>query len=146
MVGQLALMAVYVLALAGTDPVTEGVALEFAQVTGVVLLVAAVAIGVWSFSLIRRTISIFPAPTGDAELVRAGPFRLVRHPIYLSVILGALGLALVLLNPFALVVALVFIPFFMAKTGHEEDLLMERFPEYREYRSAVPYRIIPWVM
>jgi len=91
-------------------------------------------------------ISIYPAPTSDSELVRGGPFRLVRHPIYLAVILGTIGLALGTLNPTALVAALLFVPFFMAKTGHEEDLLIERFPEYREYRSVVPYRLIPWVM
>jgi protein-S-isoprenylcysteine O-methyltransferase Ste14 len=109
-------------------------------------MAAAVVIGVWSFILMGRSISIFPAPLRDADLVRRGPFRLVRHPIYLAVIIGSIGLALAALNPFALVIALVFVPFFMAKTGHEEDLLIEQFPEYREYRSTVPYRLIPWVM
>jgi protein-S-isoprenylcysteine O-methyltransferase Ste14 len=145
-VGQLVLMAIYVLALVGTDPVQEGVGLGFARGTGVALMVAAVVIGVWSFTLMGRSISIFPAPLSDAELVRRGPFRLVRHPIYLAVIIGFVGLALAALNPFALVIALVFVPFFMAKTGHEEDLLVQQFPEYREYRSTVPYRLIPWVM
>ena len=44
-----------------------------------------------------------------ARLVDRGPYRLVRHPIYLAVILGALGLALAFLNTAAVVVALVFI-------------------------------------
>jgi protein-S-isoprenylcysteine O-methyltransferase Ste14 len=145
-VGQLVLMSIYVLALVGTDPVEEGVGLGFARGTGVALMAAAVVIGVWSFILMGRSISIFPAPLRDADLVRRGPFRLVRHPIYLAVIIGSIGLALAALNPFALVIALVFVPFFMAKTGHEEDLLIEQFPEYREYRSTVPYRLIPWVM
>lgn len=145
-VGQLVLMAIYVMALIGTDPVQEGVGLGFARGTGLALIAAAGVIAVWSFILMGRSISIFPAPPSDAELVRRGPFRLVRHPIYLAVIIGSIGLALVALNPFALVIALVFVPFFMAKTGHEEDLLVEQFPEYREYRSTVPYRLIPWVM
>jgi protein-S-isoprenylcysteine O-methyltransferase Ste14 len=34
----------------------------------------------------------------------------------------------------------------MAKSGHEEALLVEEFPEYREYRSVVPYRLIPFVL
>ena len=145
-VGQLALMGVYTLALLGTDPVSEGVALGFARAIGLSLVAVAIVIGVWSFNLMGWFISIYPAPTSDSELVRGGPFRLVRHPIYLAVILGTIGLALGTLNPTALVSALLFVPFFMAKTGHEEDLLIERFPEYREYRSVVPYRLIPWVM
>ena len=145
-VGQLALMVVYAVALVGTDPVSEGIGLGFARGTGLVLVGVAVILGVWAINLIRDSISIFPAPANNAELVTKGPFRVVRHPIYLAVILGSIGLALADLNPTALVAGLVFVPFFMAKSGHEEDLLVERFPEYRQYRATVPYRLIPWVM
>ncbi|GMQ86074.1 MAG: hypothetical protein BMS9Abin07_1646 [Acidimicrobiia bacterium] len=145
-VGQLALLGLYVLGLLGTDPVSEGVALGFARGSGLALIAVATVIGLWSLILVRRSLSVFPAPTDNASLIRRGPFRLVRHPMYLAVVLGTVGLALAALNPSALVVALVFVPFFMAKSGHEEDLLMDRFPEYREYRSTVAYRIIPWVL
>lgn len=145
-VGQLVLMGLYAVALIGTDPVSEGIGLGFAQITGLVVVAGAVVIGVWSLGLLRRALTIYPAPLSDAELVARGPYRLVRHPIYLAVIMGTVGLALAALSPFALVAALVFVPFFMAKSGHEEVLLVESYPEYREYRSAVPYRLIPWVL
>jgi len=145
-VGQLILFVVFGLALFSTDPIGEGIGLGFARGTGFALIAAAAVLGAWTFALIGKHYSIYPAPTGEAELVRRGPYRLVRHPMYLAVILGTIGLALAALNPTALVVALVFVPFFMAKSGHEEDLLMERFPAYREYRSMVPHRLIPWVL
>ncbi len=145
-VGQLALLGIYALALVGTDPVNEGIGLGFARSTGLALAVVALVIGVWSLRVLRRSLSIYPAPLSDAELVLRGPYRLVRHPIYLAVILGTVGLALGTLNPTALIAAIVFVPFFMAKSGHEEDLLIEQYPEYREYRSAVSYRLIPWVL
>ena len=143
---QLALFALYVLALVGTPSLTEGYALGFARITGVVMVVIAVVIGVWSMVILGRDISIFPHPVEEAGLVDRGPYRLVRHPIYFAVIVGALGLALALLNTAAAIVALVFIPFFMAKTGFEEDRLVEQVAGYRDYRSAIPYRIIPWVL
>ena len=145
-VAQLLLMGLYALALIGTEPVSEGIGLGFAQITGIALVLVAVVIGVWALGLLRRSLTIYPAPMSDAELVLRGPYRLVRHPIYLAVILGTIGLALAALSPFGLVAALVFVPFFMAKSGHEEALLLESYPEYREYRSSVPYRLIPWVM
>jgi protein-S-isoprenylcysteine O-methyltransferase Ste14 len=43
----------------------------------------------------------------------------------------------------ALLLALGLIPFFYAKTGYEERLLAERFPEYIDYQRAVPYRLLP---
>jgi len=143
---QLALFAMYAAALLVTEPVSEGIGLDFARGIGLVLVGAAAVIAVWSLRVQGWSMSIFPAPSQDSPLVRSGPYRFVRHPMYLAVIVGATGLALFALNPFALVAALIFIPFFMSKTGHEEELLMEEYPEYREYRSLVPYRLIPYVM
>ena len=146
MVGQITLIGIYALALVGTAPVTEGIGLGFARSTGLALAAVALVIGIWSLIVLRRSLSIYPAPLSDAELILRGPYRSVRHPLYLGVILGTVGLALATLNPTALVASLVFVPFFMAKSGHEEDLLIERYPEYREYRSTVSYRLIPWVL
>ena len=143
---QLALFALYVLALVGTPGLTDGYGLGFARITGVVMVVGAIAVGGWSMVILGRDLSIFPHPVEEARLVDRGPYRLVRHPIYFAVILGALGLALALLSTAAAIVALVFIPFFMAKTGFEEDHLVEQVAGYRDYRSAIPYRIIPWVL
>jgi protein-S-isoprenylcysteine O-methyltransferase Ste14 len=145
-IAQLALFALYVLALVGTPSLTEGYGLGFARIVGVVMVVIAVVVGGWSMVILGRDLSIFPHPVEEAGLVDSGPYRLVRHPIYFAVILGSLGLALALLNTAAAIVALVFIPFFMAKTGFEEDRLVEEVAGYRDYRSAIPYRIIPWVL
>ena len=143
---QLALFALYVYALLTTPNISEGFGLGYARITGVVMVVVAVVVGGWSTVMLGRELSIFPHPVEEPRLVDSGPYRLVRHPIYLAVIMGALGLALAFLNTAAAIVALVFIPFFMAKTGFEEDRLVEQVPGYRNYRSAIPYRIIPWVM
>lgn len=96
--------------------------------------------------VLGRNLTIYPHPVHQATLADCGPYRLVRHPIYLAVIVGGVGLALAFLNTAGVLVALVFIPFFGAKTGFEEDGLVEHVPGYREYRSAIPYRIIPWFM
>jgi protein-S-isoprenylcysteine O-methyltransferase Ste14 len=130
----------------GTPGLTEGLGLGFARIAGVTMVVSAIVIGGWSMVILGRDLSIFPHPVEQARLVDSGPYRLVRHPVYFAVILGALGLALALLSTAAAIVALVFIPFFMAKTGFEEDRLVEQVAGYRDYRSAIPYRIIPWLM
>ncbi len=145
-VAQIVLFGLYALAMLGTDPITEGVGLGYARVIGAVMVVVAAVIGVWSVVVLGRNLTIYPYPVHQATLADRGPYRLVRHPIYLAVIVGGVGLALVLLNTAGVLVALVFIPFFGAKTGFEEDGLVEHVPGYRRYRSDIPYRIIPWVM
>jgi protein-S-isoprenylcysteine O-methyltransferase Ste14 len=145
-IAQVLLFGLYALALLGTEGITEGIGLDFARLVGIGMVVAAVVIGTWSFVVLGRNLTIYPYPVHQATLTDRGPYRLVRHPIYLSVIVGGVGLALAWLNTAGVLVALVFIPFFSAKTGFEEDGLVEHVPGYREYRSAIPYRIIPWVM
>jgi len=145
-VGQGALIGLYLLALLGTPSVTEGVALGFAQIVGVVVIALAVFVGTWSLFLLRSQLTAMPAPTEQAVLVESGPYRFVRHPMYGAVSFAMLGVALVDLNPWAVLFALLAFPFFMAKTGHEEDLLVKTFPGYREYRSRVQYRLVPWLL
>ena len=129
-----------------TESITEGIGLGFARITGVGMVVIAAIIGIWSLVVLGRNLTIYPYPVHQATLTDLGPYRLVRHPIYLAVVVGGVGLALVWLNTAGVLVALVFIPFFGAKTGFEEDGLAEHVSGYREYRSRIPYRIIPWVM
>jgi len=145
-VAQVLILGLYVLALVGTEPVREGIALGFATAVGVALAVVGGVVGVWAFVEHRGIVSVFPAPPEGGVLVVSGPYRLVRHPIYFAVIAGTLGVALAALRPAAVVMALALVPFFMAKSGHEEEMLMARFPEYRRYRSTVPHRIIPWLL
>ena len=145
-VAQVILFGLYALAMLGTESITEGIGLDFARIVGIAMVVAAVVIGVWAFVVLGRNLTIYPYPIHEATLTDRGPYRLVRHPIYLAVIVGGVGLALAWLNTAGVLVALVFIPFFSAKTGFEEDGLIERVPGYRQYRSTIPYRIIPWVM
>jgi protein-S-isoprenylcysteine O-methyltransferase Ste14 len=145
-VAQILLFATYTYAMVAADGLAEGFGLGFARVTGVGMVVIAAVIGGWSVVILGRDLSIFPHPLEEARLADRGPYRLVRHPIYLAVITGAVGLALAFLNPAGVMVGLSFIPFFMAKTGFEEDRLVDAVPGYRDYRSAIPYRIIPWLM
>ncbi|MEN8234121.1 MAG: methyltransferase [Actinomycetota bacterium] len=145
-VAQLGLFGLYALALFGTEPISEGVLLGFAQIVGIALVAGAVVMGVWSVVVLGSNLTIYPSPVHQATLADGGPYRLVRHPIYLAVVTGGLGLGLATLNTAAAIVSLVFIPFFMAKSGFEEDRLVEHVPGYRSYRSAIPYRIIPWFM
>lgn len=76
----------------------------------------------------------------DHELVRTGPYRIVRHPIYSS-LFGMLICSILLLTEWKW--ALISIVFFVAGTEirvHSEDSLLEsRFgEEFRAWKKQVP--------
>jgi len=66
--------------------------------------------------------------------------------MYTGIVIFTLGVGLAYANPVALLSSATFLVFFMAKTGREEEMLLERVPGYGAYRSSVPWRISPFVM
>jgi protein-S-isoprenylcysteine O-methyltransferase Ste14 len=86
----------------------------------------------------------FPRPPQGGRLVDSGAYRLVRHPIYGGLILGAFGWALVMASPLGLAASAVLAVFFALKASREEAWLTERFEDYRAYQARTR-GFIPWI-
>jgi protein-S-isoprenylcysteine O-methyltransferase Ste14 len=81
----------------------------------------------------------------DHELVQAGPYRFVRHPIYSGILLMGLGTQIVYAEAFGFELLLFVSAVFAYKLRIEEDLMTEQFPsQYKEYRRHVK-AIIPFL-
>jgi protein-S-isoprenylcysteine O-methyltransferase Ste14 len=67
-------------------------------------------------------------------VVDSGPFRYVRHPLYLAALLGYLGTAISSLSIFSFALLIPIFVFYSYIAGYEEKLLEARFGEaYRDY-------------
>lgn len=89
---------------------------------------------VWTISANRiGNWNIRPEVKPSAQFVASGPYRLVRHPMYVSILLGAA--AVLSLEPTMLKFALTLLLFgvLYAKASMEEHYMGERFPEYADY-------------
>ena len=96
-VAQFGLFAI--IAIAGLrDLVGYGSVTPWGRAVSVVGIVAIVvggglaARGIWD---LRSGLSPFPRPTAGAPLIESGAYRLIRHPIYSGLVLGAIGWGLV---------------------------------------------------
>ena len=68
-------------------------------------------------------------------LVNRGVYKIVRHPLYASLIWIFYGACLVYLNfPALLANTFIFIPFMFYRANQEEILLQKEFPEYKNYK------------
>ncbi len=77
------------------------------------------------------------------KLIRTGPYRLVRHPIYTGLIAGALGGAIAAETGDALLGLAMFIASCFLKVRWEEELLTTEFgEEYTTFKREVPM-IVP---
>jgi protein-S-isoprenylcysteine O-methyltransferase Ste14 len=87
----------------------------------------------------------FPAPLHGGALVERGAYRLVRHPIYGGIVLGATGVSLADGNWPGLLLAGTLGGLFWAKSWVEEGMLATQFATYAAYRARVRWRLIPWI-
>lgn len=112
------------------------------------------AVALFSFFLRRKAIaalgrfwSLHVEIRENHEFVRSGPFRFVRHPAYLSMIMELLALALICNARFSfLLVIVAFVPVLIMRVRLEETALIEKFGSaYQEYRRTTPALIPrPW--
>jgi len=78
------------------------------------------------------------------RLVTSGPYRVVRHPLYLFETVATLGVLLQFFSLYTVLIFLAYIVIQLQRMKNEEAVLERVFPEYREYRSKTA-RIIPRV-
>lgn len=121
---------------------------EFAGRAGVgwALIVSALALGVAAALSLGRNLTPYPKPVESGTMVAAGPYRLVRHPIYTAVILGMIGIAIRGGDWIGLALAIGLVPFFIAKSSYEERHLIEEYPGYVGYQAEVRYRLVPGII
>jgi protein-S-isoprenylcysteine O-methyltransferase Ste14 len=125
-------------AVAG-DSTFSGTALFVADI----LLAGGLIFAIASLAFLGRCFGILPDVRG---LVMRGPYRFVRHPLYLGELTALLGIALGS-DRWALVVPLwlICVALQLVRTGYEERSLRAEFPEYGQYAERTK-RLIPGVV
>lgn len=109
---------------------------------GAALALGGAAIAVWSSRLHGSGFTPFPRPREGGRLVEAGPYRVIRHPIYAGGLAFFLGYSIFASVPaLALTAALAIV--WALKARVEERLLRERYPGYERYARRVRFRFVP---
>jgi len=113
--------------------------------TASVLVWGGLVIGFWAVLSMRKSrFRVIPEVAPDASLITNGPYRVVRNPMYLSVLMATLGWVIDFPTIPRAAAWLVILLALVSKLLYEERLLAERFPGYDIYKSRTK-RLIPYI-
>ncbi|MCF7805035.1 MAG: isoprenylcysteine carboxylmethyltransferase family protein [Candidatus Marinimicrobia bacterium] len=104
-----------------------------------------ILLGLWSIWVMGiGNFNITPETVKGGQMVARGPYRLIRHPMYTSVLLTLLPLVLSKLTIFRILWYVLLLVTLCLKCRYEENLLEDHYSGYTEYRNRT-WRIIPFL-
>jgi protein-S-isoprenylcysteine O-methyltransferase Ste14 len=130
--------AIDALGLSVTQPVTQPDASSLAMG----LTLAGTLLAFWSAWHLGTSFSLLPQAR---RLVTTGPYRYVRHPIYLGGLLITIGEVWLRFSPLVVVLNVLFVAAQIVRLRYEEQVLSRAFPEYAAYRARTS-AIIPGIV
>jgi protein-S-isoprenylcysteine O-methyltransferase Ste14 len=115
-------------------------------IAGGVLVIAGVALRIWSIRTLGRFFTYQVMTTDDQHVVSHGPYRRLRHPSYTALLVSVVGAGVATANPVSLVAAVaIALVGLMRRISVEEAALARRLgDDYRTF-AASRKRLIPWV-
>jgi protein-S-isoprenylcysteine O-methyltransferase Ste14 len=112
---------------------------------GAAVTVAGVAVALWARFYLGGNWSARITVKEDHELVRSGPYSVVRHPIYSGFLLAILGTAIYGGELKGLVALILVSVTWKIKSLHEEAFMLSEFGEqYTQYKREVK-GLVPFV-
>ncbi len=119
---------------------------ELTMALGAAVCVAGLYITLWARRTLAGNWSSDVTFKENHELIRQGPYRFVRHPIYTGLLVMALGTAIEATRLHCWIGVLIMGLGFWIKLSQEERLLLRHFPEqYPQYRREVK-ALVPWIL
>lgn len=115
------------------------------DMTASLLVIMAFYVGFWAIlSIPVKQLTIMPDYKEGSILVVTGPYKYIRHPMYLAVLIFCLAMVI---NQFNIVRGVVFIILtvtLLFKISYEEKQLLKGNPEYQSYKQKTK-KLLPFI-
>ena len=97
----------------------------------------ATLVGVLAALQLGSTLTPWPSPKRNGQLVTTGMYAIARHPIYATLLVFGLAISVATGSLWRTLVTLALYVLFCRKASYEERLLRHRYPDYDRYATRV---------
>jgi protein-S-isoprenylcysteine O-methyltransferase len=113
---------------------------------GIAVMIAGIVFRQYAISILGKFFTATVQIKNDHELIKAGPYRYIRHPSYLGILIIALGLGIALANWISLLLCITLPIIGIVQRIKVEEKELERHfgQQYRDYRKTT-WRIVPYI-
>lgn len=113
-------------------------------IVGLLLFLAGLGVATWARLIIGSNWGMPMSQRAEPELVTAGPYGVIRHPIYSGILLAMFG-TVIAINDIWLIPLVVFGAYFVYSARVEEAHMLDRFPQtYPAYQQRTKM-LLPFV-
>jgi len=111
---------------------------------GILVESIGIALVVWAVKAMKRNGNVTPVPKAHASLITSGPYRFIRHPMYIAQIIAVIPLIYEHYTVYRMAALLILIVTLIFKLHYEEQRLIEHFgTAYKDYqkrsKKLLPY-------
>jgi len=113
---------------------------------GVTIMISGIIFRRYAISVLGKFFTATVQIQKDHELIKAGPYRYIRHPAYLGILIIVFGLGIALANWISLLLCIVLpVIGIMQRIKVEEKELEQHFgKQYLDYRKST-WRVVPYI-
>ncbi|MBQ9624649.1 MAG: isoprenylcysteine carboxylmethyltransferase family protein [Clostridia bacterium] len=90
---------------------------------------------------LSRTIEI----QQNQKVIDTGLYGIVRHPMYCATLFLFIPMGVILGSPISFFILLFYIPIIAIRINNEEKVLEEGLKGYKEYKTRVKYKVVPYI-
>lgn len=108
------------------------------DIVGAALEVAGLALVIFGFRGLGKSLTANPVPIKNGQLVTTGIYARLRHPIYLGLILVTFGIVLTSGSIIKFYFWVPLVALLLFKIKFEESILQSTYPGYKTYQEQVP--------
>ncbi len=115
------------------------------EVIGLIVFISGLALAIWARAYLGRNWGMPMSEKHNPELITAGPYKYIRHPIYTGIITGFLGTAIAI-NISLLLIFFFASTYFIYSATKEEQYLARKFPKtFLKYKKTSKM-LIPFIL